>query len=168
MRLILGRCIPNEPLWEAGSTIPEETSVRRYSTSSSEGNGTDLEASFASVNQQPPPIHTGTRERATSSSSKSPMATATRSLANTFGFMRDSFTSSASGDNIWTAKSDYALDTRMLFKRKITTSYISLTSLKSYVEVNYSGFRKILKKCVLPSIPRNINSDLSPWAGTTK
>ncbi|KAG1902987.1 SPX domain-containing protein [Suillus fuscotomentosus] len=32
------------------------------------------------------------------------------------------------------------------FKRKITNLYITLSSLKSYVEVNYSGFSKILKK----------------------
>ncbi|EDR07175.1 uncharacterized protein LACBIDRAFT_294568 [Laccaria bicolor S238N-H82] len=57
------------------------------------------------------------------------------------------FTSSAHEDGtIWTARSDYAYDTRLLFKRKITTTYISFTRLKSYVEVNYSGFRKILKK----------------------
>jgi phosphate transporter len=49
-------------------------------------------------------------------------------------------------ENIWTSKSGFAYDTRLLFKRRITTLYISTTSLKSYVEVNYSGFRKILKK----------------------
>ncbi|KDQ19282.1 hypothetical protein BOTBODRAFT_434350 [Botryobasidium botryosum FD-172 SS1] len=49
-------------------------------------------------------------------------------------------------ETIWTSKSNYAWDIRMLFKRKITTQYIAFTSLKSYVELNYSGFRKILKK----------------------
>lgn len=57
--------------------------------------------------------------------------------------MKDSITS---GDNIWTAKSNYAMDTRLLFKRRITNLYVSFCSLRSYVEVNYSGFRKILKK----------------------
>ncbi|KAJ7183678.1 SPX domain-containing protein [Mycena filopes] len=62
-------------------------------------------------------------------------------------FMRGSMTSSTHNEtNVWTSKSDYAYDTRLLFKRRITTLYISVTSLKSYVEVNYSGFRKILKK----------------------
>ncbi|KAF7375640.1 SPX domain-containing protein [Mycena sanguinolenta] len=62
-------------------------------------------------------------------------------------FMRSSITSSVfEPQNVWTSKSDYAYDTRLLFKRRITTLYISVTSLKSYVEVNYSGFRKILKK----------------------
>ncbi|KAJ7221819.1 SPX domain-containing protein [Mycena haematopus] len=62
-------------------------------------------------------------------------------------FMRSSITSSVlDTQNVWTSKSDYAYDTRLLFKRRITTLYISVTSLKSYVEVNYSGFRKILKK----------------------
>jgi len=49
-------------------------------------------------------------------------------------------------DNLWTSETDQAYDTRLLFKRKITTLYISLSNLKSYVEVNESGFRKILKK----------------------
>lgn len=61
--------------------------------------------------------------------------------------MLDSLASSVGGDTIWTAKDDYAVDTRILFKRKVTALYISVTSLKSYVEINYSGLRKILKKC---------------------
>ncbi|KAJ7503249.1 SPX domain-containing protein [Mycena galericulata] len=60
-------------------------------------------------------------------------------------FMRNSMASSTQ-ENVWTSKSDYAYDTRLLFKRRITTLYISVTSLKSYIEVNHSGFRKILKK----------------------
>ncbi|KAG8969106.1 low-affinity phosphate transporter [Tulasnella sp. 419] len=65
----------------------------------------------------------------------------TRPLSRIFG-RRNSF----GPETIWTSKSDYATDTRMIFKRRITTLYISATSLKSYVELNYSGFRKILKK----------------------
>ncbi|KAG8906654.1 low-affinity phosphate transporter, partial [Tulasnella sp. 408] len=49
-------------------------------------------------------------------------------------------------ETIWTARTDFALDTRMLFKRRITTLYISATSLRSYVELNQTGFRKVLKK----------------------
>jgi len=47
---------------------------------------------------------------------------------------------------IWTSNSDYAYDIRLLYKRRITNLYISLTNLRSYVEINYSGFRKIIKK----------------------
>ncbi|KAG8930937.1 low-affinity phosphate transporter [Tulasnella sp. 418] len=65
----------------------------------------------------------------------------TRPLSRIFG-RRNSF----GPETIWTSKSDYATDTRMIFKRRITTLYINATSLKSYVELNYSGFRKILKK----------------------
>ncbi|KAF7335425.1 SPX domain-containing protein [Mycena venus] len=60
-------------------------------------------------------------------------------------FMRNSVTSSVLED-VWTSDSEYAYDTRLLFKRRITTLFISVASLKSYVDVNYSGFRKILKK----------------------
>ncbi|EJU04721.1 Sodium/sulfate symporter [Dacryopinax primogenitus] len=48
--------------------------------------------------------------------------------------------------DIWTSNSDHALDTRLIFKRRITSLYISFTSLKSYVELNFTGFTKILKK----------------------
>ncbi len=41
---------------------------------------------------------------------------------------------------------NYAWDVQLLFKRRITNLYLTATSLKSYVELNYSGFRKILKK----------------------
>ncbi|KAH9481898.1 putative transporter C3B8.04c [Psilocybe cubensis] len=62
--------------------------------------------------------------------------------------LKDSFVSSSSTTDptIWTARTDYAYDTRLLYKRRITNLYISFTNLKSYVEVNYSGFRKIIKK----------------------
>ncbi|KAF9021958.1 Sodium/sulfate symporter [Hymenopellis radicata] len=66
----------------------------------------------------------------------------TTKLTNRIKFMKDSVPS----DTIWTAKTNYAYDTRLLFKRRITTLYIAFTSLRSYVEINYSGFRKILKK----------------------
>lgn len=61
--------------------------------------------------------------------------------------MRDSITSLPT-QSVWTARTNYAWDIRLLFKRRITNLYVSFCSLKSYVEVNYSGFRKILKKYV--------------------
>ena len=83
------------------------------------------------------------------SSPKSPRGTLSK-LSNTFNNLRESFSSSAHDpDNtVWTARSDYAYDIRLLFKRRITNLYISFTNLRSYVEINYSGFRKILKKYV--------------------
>ncbi|KAF8638963.1 hypothetical protein AX17_001824 [Amanita inopinata Kibby_2008] len=83
-------------------------------------------------------------------------------FATTLQNLKDSFTSAgpaistagetgragsmAGGTTVWTSQSDYAYDTRLLFKRRITKLYISLTNLRSYVELNYSGFRKIIKK----------------------
>ncbi|KAF5359495.1 hypothetical protein D9756_002903 [Leucocoprinus leucothites] len=68
-------------------------------------------------------------------------------LSNRFSNLRDSWNSTAFDDNtIWTARNDYAYDTRLLFKRRITTTYISFTNLRSYIDINYSGFRKIIKK----------------------
>ncbi|KAF9262496.1 Sodium/sulfate symporter [Marasmius fiardii PR-910] len=66
-------------------------------------------------------------------------------LANTFGAMKGSVTSNMLPD-IWNARTHYAYDTRLLFKRRITNLFISFSSLRSYVEVNLTGFRKILKK----------------------
>ncbi|KAJ7257685.1 SPX domain-containing protein [Mycena rebaudengoi] len=107
------------------SRIPEESprQAHRYSISSSSSDG------------HPEP-----------QMPSSPRTTIGR-LAGRFShhFMQSSVTSSKH-ENVWTSKSNYAYDTRILFKRRITTLYISVTSLRSYVEVNYSGFRKILKK----------------------
>lgn len=62
-------------------------------------------------------------------------------------FMKDSVTSIIPvSDTIWNAKSNYAWDVQLLFKRRITNLYLTATSLRAYVELNYSGFRKILKK----------------------
>jgi SPX domain len=48
--------------------------------------------------------------------------------------------------SIWNSRSNYARDVRMVYKRRITTLYLTATSLRSYVELNRTGFRKILKK----------------------
>ncbi|KAG8798842.1 low-affinity phosphate transporter, partial [Serendipita sp. 399] len=48
--------------------------------------------------------------------------------------------------NVWNAKSTYARDVRMLFKRRITNLYNTAVGLRAYAELNFSGFRKILKK----------------------
>ncbi|KIJ62970.1 hypothetical protein HYDPIDRAFT_182597 [Hydnomerulius pinastri MD-312] len=108
------------------------TSGHRWSISSSEGVAGDMEASTHSLNPRG------------SSASKSPMSRA-RDLANRFRGMKDSI-ASLGEETVWTAKTSYAWDTRLLFKRRITNLYVAVSALKSYVEVNYSGFRKILKK----------------------
>ncbi|EPQ53940.1 SPX-domain-containing protein [Gloeophyllum trabeum ATCC 11539] len=78
-----------------------------------------------------------------STPSMSPVGRARRLVTK----LKDSITSTTGfPESVWTSRSNYAMDVRLLFKRRITTLYVSVTSLKSYVEVNYSGFRKILKK----------------------
>ena len=70
-------------------------------------------------------------------------------LSHTLNNLRESFSSSHDQDHsVWTARSDYAYDLRLLFKRRIRILYIAFTNLRSYVEVNFSGFRKIIKKYV--------------------
>ena len=109
----------------------------------------DLEASIASLRSQaqlepaesqqlmPPPAGRG------QSTSRSPIRTA-RVMASKI-FRKDSVASNVP-ETVWTARNNYAMDIQLLFKRRITNLYLSLTSLKSYVELNYTGFRKILKK----------------------
>ncbi|KAF8885871.1 SPX domain-containing protein [Gymnopilus junonius] len=99
---------------------------RRFSVSSSEDNMEDGDVS-----------HRGSRSQGTLGR-----------ISNKISDLRDSIvsTSSVADRSIWTAKTDYAYDTRLLFKRRLTNFYIAFTNLKSYVEVNYAGFRKILKK----------------------
>ena len=57
--------------------------------------------------------------------------------------------SEAKPETIWSSKSATGYDVHMLFKRRISNIYGNATNLKSYVELNHSGFRKILKKFVI-------------------
>lgn len=133
-----------------GSRRGDARTNRRYSLSSNEDHG-DLEASMASLRsaaqaeaatQNLGHPHGSGRGK---SSSRSPIRAA-RTLASKI-FAKDSVSSSTAGpETVWTAKNNYAMDVQLLFKRRITNLYLSITSLKSYVELNYSGFRKILKK----------------------
>jgi phosphate transporter len=69
-----------------------------------------------------------------------------RTLANTWNSLTQSVSPAQLPETVWTSHTDYAWDVRLLFKRRITNLYVSASSLKSYVELNYSGFRKVLKK----------------------
>jgi len=48
--------------------------------------------------------------------------------------------------SIWNSRTNHARDIRMVYKRRITTYYLHDISLRSFVELNWTGFRKILKK----------------------
>ncbi|TFK93792.1 Sodium/sulfate symporter [Polyporus arcularius HHB13444] len=117
----------------SGSRRKLDSKARRYSVSSDEQD--DMEASTMSLD---PNMGLGR------GSSKSPLVRA-RNLASK---LKDSImsTSSAGPETVWTARNKYAWDMQLLFKRKITNLYVLATSLRSYVELNYAGFRKILKK----------------------
>jgi phosphate transporter len=146
--------------------------TRRVSVSSTEEN-LDLEASLAAIHvpqghsfpdpvpeqeehrSQPGVSRSGTRNEGSLGRSRSPTS-AVRGLANR---LRSSIASlgsphspiQASGETIWTSKKNFATDTQLLFKRRITNLYVQVSALRSYVELNYSGFRKVLKKLVISS-----------------
>ncbi|KAH9981901.1 SPX domain-containing protein [Russula compacta] len=150
-----------------GASHSREVRPRRVSISSTEEN-LDLEASLASF--RVPPGHSfpapvsevdepssepnlsrsGTRNGESLGRSRSPTARV-RGLASR---LRSSIASlgsphapaSGSGETIWTSKKHFATDTQLLFKRRITNLYVQVSALRSYVELNYSGFRKVLKK----------------------
>lgn len=120
---------------------PKGSHNRRYSLSSNEDHG-DLEASIASLRSSA--AHDPSASLVATSSqgrgnSRSPMR-APRTIASRI-FGRDSLP-----ETVWTAKNNYAMDVQLLFKRRITNLYLSATSLRSYIELNLTGFRKILKK----------------------
>ncbi|KAI0667948.1 Sodium/sulfate symporter [Trametes maxima] len=125
------------PAGPSGSKLKFDTK-RRYSVSSDEHE--ELEASVASLDPN------GDGHVAGRGPSRSPLVRA-KSLANK---LKDSIISTGSTssqpETVWTSRNNYAQDTQLLFKRKITRTYVLATSLKSYVELNYAGFRKILKK----------------------
>ena len=99
--------------------------------------------SIASMEEETHNIVEGPTSRQRSISMSATLGKITTKLTN----LKDSITSSTSHEpTIWNSRSDYAYDTRLLYKRRITNLYISFTNLRSYCEINYSGFRKIIKK----------------------
>ncbi|KAH7106362.1 Sodium/sulfate symporter [Auriculariales sp. MPI-PUGE-AT-0066] len=88
------------------------------------------------------PSHLGDSVLSDRQRSRSMASRARESVRGLFGLASE-FTGPLT---IWTANTDYATDTRSLFKRRITNCFIGFSSFKSYVELNRSGFRKILKK----------------------
>ncbi|CAE6454918.1 unnamed protein product [Rhizoctonia solani] len=141
------RTLGNSVIEEPTSTTRPDPAPLTYS--SIRGGNADLEASLASLrgpgsDSGISPRSPHQRRRATSLSTlppKTPLATLIR-------FVKPGNGSHAPvvGETIWQIRSSAAVDLQMLFKRRITTLYITLTSLQSYVELNYTGFRKILKK----------------------
>lgn len=116
----------------------------RYSISSVDDHG-DLEASIVSLRSQHAEHDAQASTSSTIGPGPSPKAT-THAIASKIKGMKDSITSMVAPPTVWTAKNNYAMDVQLLFKRRITNLYLSVTSLRSYIELNYSGFRKILKK----------------------
>ncbi|KAG8694010.1 low-affinity phosphate transporter, partial [Ceratobasidium sp. 394] len=140
---ILGSSLTDDP---ASATRPDPTPLTRSTT---RPDNMDLEASIASI--RAPGSDSGAGPRSPSRrrtrgaslsiiSQKTPLNTLLRLVKP--GISQNAVV----GDTIWHLRTPTATDVQMLFKRRITTLYISLTSLKSYVELNYTGFRKILKK----------------------
>ena len=127
----------------ASQSTDSAVSRRRLSMSSSEDN-IDLEASLMSLGQ----LQEDSRSHNDGRGSLDSPKRARGNLANIIGLVKSSSASPSSRalDTVWTSMSNYAYDTRALFKRRITNLHNTLTSLKAYVELNYSGFRKILKK----------------------
>lgn len=82
-------------------------------------------------------------------SNRAPNLRTRRSLANrvmTGSFLTDG--EDSSNPQAWDGLSDWAIDTRIMFKRRLASLFTSLSELKQFVDLNYTGFRKVIKKCV--------------------
>jgi SPX domain len=150
-------------IWIAHHSREVPARPRRVSVSSTEEN-LDLEASLASIGRSfPAPVPEGEEPRPRRNVSRSGTRDGEslgRSRSQTVGVrgmanrLRSSIASLGSpqspapgnGETIWTSKKNFATDTQLLFKRRITNLYVQVSALRSYVELNYSGFRKVLKK----------------------
>lgn len=101
----------------------------------------DVEASVPSMRRSVNlPSHDASR-----GASMSPRSTL-RPLADMFRQLRGSGSADDGPETVWNSRADFARDTRIVFKRRLTTLYLTATSLRSYVELNQTGFRKVLKK----------------------
>jgi len=147
-------------IWIAHHSREIPTRPRRVSVSSTEEN-LDLEASLASIGRSfPAPVPEGEETGPRQGVSRRDGESLARSRSQTVGVrgianrLRSSIASlgsphtpvSGGGETIWTSKKNFATDTQLLFKRRITNLYVQVSALRSYVELNYSGFRKVLKK----------------------
>ncbi|GAA6022391.1 hypothetical protein JCM10207_004751 [Rhodosporidiobolus poonsookiae] len=50
------------------------------------------------------------------------------------------------GGGVWDGLSDWAIDTRIMYKRRLAGLFTSLSELKQFVDLNYTGLSKVLKK----------------------
>ncbi|KAI6035716.1 SPX domain-containing protein [Pisolithus marmoratus] len=116
--------------------------MHRWSISSTESAPRDTESNM--IPRDPNPASRAPSGSRDTNPSQSPLQRV-RVLAHKLRGRRDSVVS-VEDESVWTSETDYARDVRFLFKRRITNLFVSFSSLKSYVELNYSGFRKVLKK----------------------
>ncbi|GAA6036484.1 hypothetical protein JCM8097_003529 [Rhodosporidiobolus ruineniae] len=99
--------------------------------------------------RQPPVAGTGRRS---SASASSPAASRTlRPQVSRRGLSRLSGTMSGheaddGAVGAWDGLSDWAIDTRIMYKRRLAALFTSLSELKQYVDLNYTGLSKVLKK----------------------
>ncbi|TIB30533.1 hypothetical protein E3P86_03486 [Wallemia ichthyophaga] len=49
-------------------------------------------------------------------------------------------------DSIWTSKSNYAIDQRIMIKKRLTELFVQFSELKQFAQINETGCKKILKK----------------------
>lgn len=49
-------------------------------------------------------------------------------------------------ESIWISRSNYAIDQRIIIKKRLTELFVQFSELKQFSEINETGFKKILKK----------------------
>ncbi|GAA6023180.1 hypothetical protein JCM8202_001015 [Rhodotorula sphaerocarpa] len=103
----------------------------------------------ASSSRQPAPGATTVSDSSSPSKPRRPSQGARRALSqivgNTFLTEEESPAVGTHGAS-WDGLSDWAIDTRIMFKRRLAALFTSLSELKQYVDLNHTGLSKVLKK----------------------
>lgn len=61
-------------------------------------------------------------------------------------FRSNSFNENDFDESIWNSKSNFAIDQRIMIKKRLTELFVQFSELKQYIDINQTGFKKILKK----------------------
>jgi len=78
------------------------------------------------------------RHSASVDTTQSDLLSATASDAGSSGFEREA--------SLWTSSDEYAIDLRLMFKRRLSDLYMQVAELQQFVRLNATGMKKILKK----------------------
>lgn len=157
----------------ADGSVARSKRTRAASSVSRDSDLVDLDDSLSAGDTQvtlQPTTPTTTAMRMLSASSVGKGGPAPRRRASRVGMSTDlRHGDEEEIEGVWGSRSDWAIDTKIVYKRRITAVFMvrsslaggdgreltcpfvgrqALSELKQYVDLNYTGLSKVLKKCV--------------------